>query len=360
MLCGPKCIYTIGSKGHYALVNTKGRFLNLAKIQVRNVGTDTIITHNGRMIHANALEVHYNEQIIPLPMVAPNQLEIDYARRAGFGSYDIPISQYVKYIGPENDFRNANEKNLIINRYRKFIQAHPNSLVDILLQYRENYPIKQSHRYALHEIQTRAGSLFLTDIEVDKQQSAEDFINQTLDLRDEFPDFIVRPTLDMVMRPKELFQEKVNLLVKYKIPSFNVRFRGLKRAFKNWIVLSEAIGGKNIWCNVVGITRRWYGKKKISMTASLFQLGVHTVSIGNMKAAGGFKVQPFLVDNSTMFFNQAPKNITYPESRADSIFVHQRHLSNGRRYIINGNFYSNFVKSKPGMNQMLNFIQLLS
>jgi len=87
----------------------------LTKIQVRNVGTDTIITHNGRMIHANALEVHYNGQIIPLPMVAPNQLEIDYARRAGFGSYDIPISQYVKYIGPENDFRSAAEKNLIIN-----------------------------------------------------------------------------------------------------------------------------------------------------------------------------------------------------------------------------------------------------
>lgn len=332
----------------------------MTKIQVRNVGTDTITTHNGRMIHANALEVHYNGQMIPLPMVAPNQLEIYYARRSNFGDFDIPLAQYVRYIGPNTDFRLANEKRIISNYYQKFVNAHPNALVDILLQYSEDYPIRASHRYALNEIQTNTNSPFLTDIEVDREQSAEDFINQTLDLQDEFPEKNVRPTLDMAMRTKGLLTDKVKLLIKYKVPSVNLRFRGLKRTFKNWIALSEIIGGKNIWCNVVGCTRRWYGKKRISILAPLLELGVHTVSIGNLKSMGGFKVQPFLLDNSTMYFDSAPRGVTYYESRARSVFVHRHHLTNARKHIINKKFYSYFVKSKPGMNQSLNFLQLLS
>ncbi len=332
----------------------------MVKIEVKNVGTDYVSTPTGRFLHANAAEIYFNGKAIPLPMIVPNQLELKYSHQAGFGGFDIQLFQYVEAIDFKTDFRSPSVRRLLTQNFKKLLTSYPNLLGDIFLQYREDYPIKQSHRSTFHEVQVDANSTFLSDIEVNREQSAEDFINQSLELRDEYPDHIIRPTLDIGMRTTGLFSQKVNLLIKNKFPSFNIRFRAIKKSFKNWIGLSEIIAGQNIWCNVEGTTRRWFGKKRISQLAILFNLGIHTVSHGNLKAYGGFKVQPFLLDTSTLLYNPAPPGVTYPVSRADDVFTHERHLTLARRHIINKDYFSYYTKSKSGTKQALYLLQLLS
>ena len=327
---------------------------------VRNVGTDYVITPTGRVLHANAAEVHYNGKVIPLPMIVPNQIELKYAHQARWGSYDIGLFQYVEGIDFKTDYSSIAVKNHLTNNYRKLISGNPDLLGDFFIQHRPDYPIKRIHRKVFHEIQIDADATFLSDFEINREQSESDFITQSLELQDMHPDFVVRPTLDIGMRTSGLLHGKISLLVKNKFPSFSIRFRAIKQNFKNWIALSDAIAEKNIWCHVVGTTRRWFGKKKISSLAPLFNLGIHTVSHGNLRVYGGFKVQPFLLDTSTLLYNQAPSNVTYPESRADDIFSHESHLSLSRVHILHKDYYSYFVKSKPGTKQALQLLQLLS
>lgn len=362
-------INTIVLKGYYAELKDKypdrskiptQMERKMANIVVRNVGTDFVTTPNGRILHANAAEIYYNGYTVPLPAVIPNQLEMKYAHQSSFGGFDIPIFQHVYYVDFNLDFRDTAIKNQISNNFKKTLDANPNSLGDIFLQYREDYPIKQSHRSAWHEIALKASSKILPDIEVNIEQSAQDFINQCTDLRDNNPDHIIRPILDMGMRTNGLLEEKIKLLIKNKFPCFQARYRPIKLRFKNWIALSNAIAEQNIWCNVVGCTRRWYGKQKISVLAPLFQLGVHSVSFGNLKVFGAFKIQPFQLDVTTLCYNPAPRGVTYPESRADAVFTHDRHLALARRHIINRDFYSYFVKSKDGTRQAFQLLQLLS
>lgn len=332
----------------------------MTRITVRNVGVDFIATPSGRLLHANAVEVFFKDVLIPLPAIVPNQLELGYARRARLGNYEIQAFQHVEAINFNIDFRLKVVKDQITKNFKNQLSQNPGLLGDLFLQHREDYPIKESHRTAYHEMQLVANSSFLSDIEVNREQSATDFITQILELQDEFPNKVIRPILDVGMRKNGLFQEKVNLLIKNKFPTFTVRFRALKRSFKNWIGLSDIIAGQNVWCNVAGTTRRWFGKKKISQIVPLFQLGVHSVSHGNLRAYGGFKVQPFLLDRTTFCYNPAPSTTTYAESRADDIFTHEDYSAWSRAHIRKRDFYSDFCKSKSGMKHALQLLHLLS
>lgn len=319
------------------------------RINVSNVGNDLFVGPN-RTIGVNAIDVEINGKKLRLPAVVPNKIETQYSQRAGI-RIDTSIIQYVKRIYDISYLRNPTNCVETINEYRGMIVRNPESILDFYLQYPQGKKIKDSDREIIHDIQRKAGALILSDYETDPEQDVGVFESQVLDLQRTNPRHVVCPTLDIGMRPEGLFAKKLDVVIK-NFDRFNVIYRSIKENTDKWAQLSERLYEQKVWCNVVGVSQRWFGKNMISNNSRVFLFGAHTASQG-YPWIGASNAKLALLNGNSMCYDIVSRGMTYEETRSESLRAHRHQLILSRPQIINGTYYESYVPSKRGLVQTL-------
>ena len=173
---------------------------------------------------------------------------------------------------------------------------------------------------------------------------------------EKYPKNVICPTLDMGMKPVELFEEKIKMLFKYGIKKFNVIYRHIIDEQDNWIALSKKIYGKNIWCNVVGIPQQYFTKAdKFSLITSVFFYGVHTASLqyprfSKIKKKVIFqkpKVKVIYIFNPSTGYFEKTDTLTEEEARAKSINILIKYSLTIHQKISSKEYYSRFIPTQP-------------
>jgi len=323
-------------------------------IKVTNVGTDSY-KGDKHLLGVNAIDVSIGDFELHLPMTVPNKVELSYAEVAG-DPLKTPLFQYVAKVNHISAIRSSTKRNEIGDDYRNIISKYTDKLGDFYLQFPQDNNLRQTDRSIIHDIERNSGSKILTDYEVNRNQSEISFENDILALRDENPDYIVSPTLDMGIKPEELFAKKLEKIIQNGFDRFSVIYRSTLQNINNWIDLSIQLFGKNIWCNVIGIPSRWSSSKEmISTVSSAFLFGPHTVAMGYAWRSIP-KVRSFTMNANTHRFQLRGSSMTYEQSRTETLNTLHSELLDARRHIIKGTFFKKYVPSKEGLNQYLNSI----
>lgn len=319
-------------------------------ISINNIGTDTFVG-NRHIIGVNAIDVSIDGKKLELPLIVPNKIELKYSKIAK-NYFRMPLFQMVHRAYNIKEIRCLKKAADISDDYEKLILDYKQAIGDFYLQIPQDNHLLQVDREIIHEIQVNAGARILSDYELNRSQSINDFENQILQLRQEYSNFIISPTLDIGIPDEGLFAKKVDKILEHGFDRFNVIFRSIPENITNWIDLSTKIYGKNIWCNVVGATPRWHGKTRIGQISRAFLFGVHTVSMG-YPWRGSLNMPAYNFDAATHCFELAPNRITYEQSRSDSILIQRNQNTIARRNIIAKKFFSNYVSNRKGLQQSL-------
>ncbi|MGI0073373.1 MAG: hypothetical protein ACREA3_06145 [Nitrosotalea sp.] len=319
-------------------------------IKINSVGTDSY-SGQRNTLNVNAIDVEMDTQKVLMPTIAANKMEFNYSKDSKI-ALGVSLTQFIQRSFNISEIRDPIKNATITKQYKKLIEEAPNRIGDFYFQYPKDNNLHQSDRKAIHKIQLDANALILSDYETNRYQNENEFETQILELRDEHPEKIVSPTIDIGIEDEELFAKKIDKIIKNDFDRFNIIFRSIPDNITNWIDLSHKIFRKNIWVNVVGTNPRWHSKyKMISQISRAFLFGVHSVSQGYPWRGGGAKA--VILNGNTLCFETPTRRITYEASRAQSVITQEIQLANARRHIINGTYFSKFVPSKRGLYQSL-------
>jgi hypothetical protein len=316
---------------------------NTMKINVINVGTD-IYTGPRHKIAVNAIDVEIDKKKYELPKAVPNRAELTYSQTSKI-KLDESMFQSVHRISNISQIRQTVERTDITNQYKTLLQRRPNSVGDFYLQYPQNNILKQSDRELIHEIQVNAGAIIISDYELNREQNENIFESDIIQLRKDYPKHLACPTIDIGMQTENLFGKKVDKIIGSGFDRFNVIYRSTQENRANWLDLSIKLLGKNIWCNVVGVTPRWKIKSRLSNLARVFAFGVHTASLGYPWQSSA-NVPSYNLNGNTLCYELIRTGMTYPESRVASINTHQQQLIIARKHIINRSYFTKYVPTK--------------
>ena len=319
------------------------------------VNNQANVSHTGSQytISANAISADIDGVRYDLPWVVPNKAELDYSRSAGI-PLNSPLFQYVHRTLNVNSLREAIRVERATDNYREYLNA-TNGLGDLYLQYPQSNALTDRIRHTSHQIQDNAGAQIISDNELDREQTVDEFERQIMDTFNNYRKHIVSPTLDLGILQENLFAEKLELLLDKGFKRFNVKYRSIPQNITNWIDLSQGIHGKDVWCNVVGVTPRWHRSSMASMISTVFLFGVHTVSMG-YPWRGTPNAESLTFNRRTHRFNHARQGMLYANSRAVSNVGMQLESIDAREHIVNGTYYTQYIPSKQGLVRMLNSI----
>lgn len=320
------------------------------KIHVRNIAKELEPTLGNSGV--NAIDVKIEGKIIQLPMTVPNKVELSYAEIA----HDIQkpeLIQNVAKLNNINHIRKTSMQNKIVLQGNSLQKKYPTALIDLYIQYPQDNILTQNDRAIIHEIQRRTNSKFISDYETDRNQDENTFENDILKLRNDNPDYIVVPTLDLGIRPIGLFKKKFDIVISNNFDRINVIYRSTLDNINNWNALSRTIYGKNIWCNIVGITTRWPSKlNMLSRVSTSFLYGAHTVSMG-VAWGGTPNAKSHTLNPRTHYFQLDVNGSTYEESRTVSTKLLHLEWKRAREHILAGTFYTKFIPNRKGLKQFL-------
>lgn len=319
---------------------------------VNNQG-NVLHTGNQHTIGANAIWVTINGVRYELPRVVPNKAEIDYSQSSGV-ALNSPLFQYVSRTLNVTSIRDITRATEITDDYRKYLNSS-NGMGDFYLQFPQSNTLTDRDRRLVHQIQDNAGAQIISDYELDREQTPAEFERQITETANNYPKHIVSPTLDLGILQENLLAEKLEILLDKGFKRFNVIYRSIPDNITNWIDLSHGIHGKNVWCNVVGVTPRWHRSTMVSMVSTVFLFGVHTVSMG-YPWRGTPNARAYLFNPGTHRFNLAQPGTHYDNSRAVSYVDMQIEANLARQHIINGTYYTRHVPSRQGLVRSLNSI----
>lgn len=320
------------------------------KININNVGNDGF-TGSRHSIGVNAIDVHVGGRDLELPMIVPNRIELEYSRISRH-QMRMPLIQMVQRVMNISEIRNTRKQTEITENYERLLTGNRHALGDLYLQYPQDNTLQQADRETIHAIQVNAGALILSDYELDRTQSADDFEAQILQSLQEYPKHVVSPTLDIGIQDEGLFAKKVDKILENDFDRFNVIFRSIPQNITNWIDLSTKIFGKKVWCNVVGTIPRWHGKTRISQVSRVFLFGAHSVSMG-YPWRGTPDAPAYSFDANTHCFVLANHGITYEQSRTQNVFTQRVQNSTARRHIIAGTYFTDYVLNRNGLQRSL-------
>ena len=325
------------------------------RIRVRNVGIDIHETPNN-LVGANTINGIVKHHKLKSPMISPHQSELSKSEIAKI-PLRSPLFQYVHIPRKDNKINEKSIKDAITEDYKKWIDKYPELITDFYYQYYPDYLPTNAERNAILDIQRDAEATILSDYETNPEQTVEKFEEQILDFRNENKKYVPSPTLDIDIRTIGLFTKKVDKLIKHKFQRFNVIFRSILTYQVNWIDLSHMLLQKNIWCNVVGVPRRFLsGTNPSSLLSAPFLYGVHSTSLGypiirNKKNKK--KISKYSFNNTTYNFDKV-YSTSESESRTISFNDHIDELKIARKHIIKRTFYSKYIPSKSGLLEILN------
>lgn len=320
------------------------------KIMVNNVGDDQFVGPTRRLA-VNAVDVTIFGRKYQLPAVVPNKIELQYSETSGT-RIDDSIIQSVQRIYDISEIRNPVKNMEIVRDYNALITRKPHSLIDFYLQYPQDNVLTNSDRDTIHKIQHSAGATIISDYETNREQNINTFTAQILEVRRKYPRHVVCPTLDVGMKTEGLFGKKLDVIINKGFDRFNVIYRSIPDNLDKWVELSAKIHGKGIWCNVVGISPRWYGKTTISNAFRVFLFGVHTISAG-YPWIGAPNARSFVFNGNTVCYDLASNGVSYEESRSVSLREQRQQLVLSRQHIINRTYFATYVPPRRGLVQTL-------
>lgn len=323
------------------------------KIIVNNVGNDQFVGPT-RSLAVNAVDTTIFGRKYQLPAIVPNTIELQYSATSGT-RIDDSIIQHVQQIHDISEIRNPVKNMEIVRDYNTLITRRPHSLADFYLQYPQDNILQNTDRDIIHKIQHDAGATIISDYETDREQNVNTFASQIRGLRRKYPRHIVCPTLDIGMQTEGLFGKKLDIIIKKGFDRFNVIYRSIPDNLDKWVELSAKIHDIGIWCNVVGIFPRWYGKTTISNAFRVFLFGVHTISAG-YPWTGAINARSFVFNGNTVCYDLASNGISYEESRSVSLREQRQQLVLSRPHIINRTYFATYVPPRRGLVQTLTSI----
>ena len=328
-------------------------------ISIKNIGSDRF----NDQIGSNAIQIKIGDQIIDTPMIAAHQSELKRAQKSSI-SLNTNLVQYIYKVRKKELIDNSQIKNKITKDIKTIIDKNPKCIVDVFFQYGKNYFPLQVERKNILQIQNDAGCPFISDYESNPNQSVSEFKEQLQQTLQKYPDKIICPTLDLVMDSSEKFSQKIDLLLECGIRRFNVIYRNMTDHQDNWITLSEKIYGKDIWCNLVGVSSQYPTNKhttiKYSYIAQAFLYGVHTASLQYPNFSQDLKESikkkkrsgEYTFNSISGCFN-ITTTMTQDQARANSINAIIEYLQKIRTLIISQKYYSDFVVTNPRLLHLL-------
>lgn len=320
------------------------------KIDVRNIENE-LEPHIGKSA-VNAIDVEIEDRVMHLPMTVPNKVELSYAE----ASKDMLRPELVQNVVRLNNINTIDQilvQNKIMVQGISLQKKYPHALIDLYLQYPQNNILTQDHRAIIHELQKKLNSKFISDYEIDRNQNEKLFESDILKLRNENPNYIATPTLDLGIKPIGLFKKKLDLVISNNFDRLNVIYRSPLENINNWNTLSRTIYGKNLWCNVVGITTRWHSKNNmVSRVSTSFLYGAHTVSMG-VAWGGTPNAKSYTLNPKTHYFQLDENNLTYEDARTISTRLLHLEWKRAREHILAGTFYTKFIPNRKGLKQFL-------
>lgn len=323
------------------------------KIIVNNVGDDQFVGPTRRLA-VNAVDATIFGRKYQLPAIIPNKVELQYSETSGT-RIDDSIIQHVQRIYDFSEIRNPVKNMEIVRDYNALITRKPHSLIDFYLQYPQDKILRDTDRDIIHKIQHDAGATIISDYETNREQNINTFASQILELRRKYPRHIICPTLDIGMKTEGLFGKKLDVIINKGFDRFNIIYRSIPDNLDKWVELSAKIHGKGIWCNVVGISPRWYGKSTISNAFRVFLFGVHTISAG-YPWIGTPNARSFVFNGNTVCYDLALNGMSYEESRSVSLREQRQQLVLSRPHIINRTYFTTYVPPRRGLVQTLTSI----
>ncbi len=228
----------------------------MEEFNIENVAADRF-NNDDDEIGSNVISVELAEEQLTFPMPVPHQSELKKANDAKI-KLKSSMLQFIHRVETDERINTKATKDKIIEKIKIILEDNPDLTVDVFFQFWKDIAPTETERKNILEIQFEAGLLMIADYESNPNQSIEKFEKQLKEVLKKYPKNIICPTLDMGMKPVELFEEKIQILPDHGIKKFNVIYRHIINEQDNWIALSKKIYGKDIWCNVVGIPQQYF------------------------------------------------------------------------------------------------------
>ncbi len=318
-----------------------------------------------KMLGVNVIEVTIDQKKFEFPKIAPIKSEIEKAENTE-NKIDTDLIQLYHQVQNRSPVTNSQTKKNIIIKYEELREKYPNSIIDIGFEFLKNYKIREAERLAILDIQKQVKTMFLSDIEANKEQTLEDFVSQLENIQNPHNQ-IVCPTLDLSMTTPDLFEAKIQHVIEKEYPRVNVKFAPFDPNYVNWLDLSENIFSKNIWCNLTTISRGYFHlpPPQRSLLASSFLYGIHTASHNyrrfptkdkNKKVEEKPKDQRTLVlDRDTLCFNKL--EMSSDEAYVKTINNLSAEIQKIKEHVKKETFYSEYVSKKKALSGALHDLE---
>ena len=303
------------------------------------------ISPDGRL-SANYLKCKINDITVEFPYMNATKQDFDKSSEVN------PLqSQHFQFFINQLDSRLPDitsecRKNQISTNFLNIIDEHDPILTDITLYY-DSHEIGEERRRAFLDLQSRLNTTFISDIEINKNQSIQEFQRQLEYLDAIETDQIKSPTISMTS-PLELFEEKLKtILDKNRYDRFNVEWGGQSKYSDRWLKLSELLVNQKIICNMVSINqKRNYHEPFESYVLKQFIIGSYSCSTGYY--GGGNKnkkrkpKRSFVLNEKTWNYEERPE-ISYDLANTLSHNTLSKITHDSRQHILNDTYFSNFV-----------------
>jgi len=315
---------------------------------------------NGQFIGVNVIHGKIGTNDFEFPEPAATQIDLKRSNRT-----HIPIKtniiQYYHQDKYNNSLKKIRHAGSLLKKFEKMVKINPQSIPDINFDYVRDYKITPQERDFMIRIQGEIdNSPFISDIELDRNQSLQKFIEQLKTLEEKYPEKIICPTIDFNALP-QIFLQKLQYIVSENYQRFNVIFGGFIKRQENWLALSKEIFGKPIWCNVVSLQQRFetFSDPFVSNISIAFAYGIHTISVGYPRMEFDDDDEPKepiprLLNQDTLIYENTDK-YTKPQSVVHS-FNNQQAEAQTMRESVGKEFFKEYAK-KDGLQNHLSQIK---
>ena len=201
----------------------------------------------------------------------------------------------------------------------------------------------------------------MSDIEVNREQSVEDFASHLENLENPHNQ-IICPTIDLEIVTPGLFTAKLDYILEKKYPRFNVKFASFDTNYINWLRLSQRIFGKDVWCNMTSVTKGHFHTTppQKSLLACTFLYGVHTAS-HNYRRFGKFnddkpyekpkEITGRVLDRNSLCYNKM--RISPEEAVVESMNNLSREIEKIKEHVKKETFFSEYVPKRKALSDEL-------
>ncbi len=328
----------------------------MTDVVVENIAQDKIDLKDG-MLGVNVIEVTIYGKKFEFPNVAAIKSELEKAEDLDT-NLDTNLVQLYHQVKIKNPLANKQTKNNIMKKYSDLKGKYPNSIIDIGYDFLKGYSKTEADRQAILEIQRTLRSVFLSDIEINREQSVDAFAAQLKSIENPHNQ-IICPTIDIEIITPGLFEAKLDYIIEKGYSRFNVKFSSFDKHYVNWIRLSQKIFGKNVWCNVTAVIKGHFTTvpPHRSLLACTFLYGVHTASHNfrrfprkkndEKERRKSKEVFGYVLDRNILSYNKM--RITPEEAVVKSMNNLSKEIEKIKEHVKKGIFFSEYVPKRKAL-----------